>query len=71
MISCADLSTRGRFGGRLKQPDENDPENLGGGGLIFNYGSCFRNRLGRYDRINDIVCGVVNQTILMKRAGTL
>ena len=24
-----------------------------------------------YDRINDIVCGVVNQTILMKRAGTL
>ena len=31
----------------------------------------YRNRLGRYDRINDIVCGVVNQTILMKRAGTL
>ena len=31
----------------------------------------YRNRLGRYDRINDIVCGVINQTILMKRAGTL
>ena len=31
----------------------------------------YRNRLGRYDRINDTVCGVVNQTILMKRAGTL
>ena len=41
------------------------------GRLIFNYGSCLRNRLGRYDRINDIVCRVVNQTILMKRAGTL
>ena len=26
-ISYADLSTRGCFGGRLKQPDENDPEN--------------------------------------------
>ena len=36
------MSTRGCFGGRLKQPDENDPENLGGGGLIFNYGSCLR-----------------------------
>ena len=31
----------------------------------------YRNRLGRYGRINDIVCGVANQTILMKRAGTL
>ena len=30
------------FGGRLKQPDENDPENLGRGGLIFNYGSYLR-----------------------------
>ena len=31
----------------------------------------YRNRLHKYDRINDIVCGVVNQAILMKRAGTL
>ena len=40
-------------------------------GPILNCGSCLRNRLGRYDRINDIVCGVVNQIILMKRAGIL
>ena len=39
--------------------------------LPHGYESHLRNRLGRYDRINDIVCGVVNQTILMKRAGTL
>ena len=31
----------------------------------------YGNRLRKYDRINDIVCGVVNQAILMKRAGTL
>ena len=31
----------------------------------------YRNRLRKYDHINDIVCGVVNQAILMKRAGIL
>ena len=45
------MSTRGCFGGRLKQPDENDPENLGGGGLIFNYGSCLRQRDTSYSYI--------------------
>ena len=39
--------------------------------LQENLKDLYRNRLGRYDRINDIVCRVVNQTILMKRAGTL
>lgn len=31
----------------------------------------YRNRLKKYDRINDIACGVVNQTILLKRDGIL
>ena len=31
----------------------------------------YRNKLEWYDRINDIACGVVNQTILLKRDGTL
>lgn len=31
----------------------------------------YRNKLKKYDRINDIACGVVNQTILLKRDGIL
>ena len=31
----------------------------------------YRNKLEWYDRVNDIVCGVVNQTILLKRDGIL
>ena len=31
----------------------------------------YRNKLKKYDRINDIACGVVNQAILMKRDGIL
>ena len=31
----------------------------------------YRNRLKKYDRINDIACGVVNQIILLKRAGII
>ncbi len=31
----------------------------------------YRNRLKKYDRINDIACGVVNQTILLKRDGII
>jgi hypothetical protein len=31
----------------------------------------YRNKLKKYDRINDIVCGVVNQAILMRRDGIL
>lgn len=30
----------------------------------------YRNRLGKYDRINDVFCGVLNRAILLKRAGT-
>ena len=30
-----------------------------------------RNKLEWYDRINDIACGVVNQTIFLKRGGIL
>ena len=30
-----------------------------------------RNKLEWYDRINDIACGVVNQTIFLKRDGIL
>ena len=30
-----------------------------------------RNRLKKYDVINDIVCGLVNQAILLKRDGLL
>ena len=31
----------------------------------------YRNKLKKYDRINDIACGVVNQTILLKRDGII
>ena len=31
----------------------------------------YRNKLKKYDRINDIVCGVVNQAILLKRDGII
>ena len=31
----------------------------------------YRNKLKKYDRINDITCGVVNQTILLKRDGII
>ncbi len=31
----------------------------------------YRNDRRKYDHINDVVCGVVNQTILLKRAGAL
>ena len=31
----------------------------------------YRNKLEWYDRINDIVCGVVNQAILLKRDGII
>ena len=31
----------------------------------------YRNKLKKYDRINDIACGVVNQTVLMKRDGII
>ena len=31
----------------------------------------YRNKLKKYDRINDIVCGVVNQAILMRRDGII
>ena len=31
----------------------------------------YRNKLKKYDRINDVVCGVVNQTVLMKRDGII
>ncbi|MBI1658983.1 MAG: hypothetical protein IS632_09485, partial [Thaumarchaeota archaeon] len=31
----------------------------------------YRNRLKKYDVINDIVCGLVNQAILLKRSGLL
>ena len=31
----------------------------------------YRNNLKKYDRINDIACGVVNQTILLKRDGII
>ena len=31
----------------------------------------YRNKLEWYDRINDIACGVDNQTILLKRDGIL
>lgn len=27
----------------------------------------YRNKLKKYDRINTLVCGVVNQTVLLKR----
>ena len=35
---------------------------MGGGGV-------YRNPLKKYDRANDIVCGLVNQRVLLKRAG--
>lgn len=31
----------------------------------------YRNKLKKYDRINDIVCEAVNQTVLLKRDGLL
>ena len=31
----------------------------------------YRNRLKKYDVVNDIVCGLVNQAILPKRDGFL
>ena len=53
MISCADLSTGGCFRGWFKRPDKNDPENLGRGGLIFNYGSCLRAK--GFNALSDMV----------------
>ena len=32
-------------------------------------GGVYRNPLKKYDRVNDIVCGLVNQRVLLKRAG--
>ena len=32
-------------------------------------GGVYRNQLKKYDRVNDIVCGLVNQRVLLKRAG--
>ena len=31
----------------------------------------YRNKLKKYDRISDIACGVVNQTVLLKRDGII